>query len=174
MQFFYGQKIVKGDLDLDVEGIFGLARMDQKMKLSPAATPENNKRQLLESVGDIFEKSFSTRFTTDDFSWIDVGSVNEKEKAEYGLDPLEVDDDFFWSMPMYGVKFKSMPWSFQSEPNAVMDDQRGVYTIFDTGTADIFISDLWYSDFLAKFFESYNIKNWEVKGSIVTGECRDF
>ena len=122
MQFFYGQKIIKGDLDLDVEGIFGLARMDQKMKLSPAATPENNKRQLLESVGDIFEKSFSTRFTTDDFSWIDVGSVNEKEKAEYGLDPVEVDDDFFWSMPMYGVKFKSIPWSFQSEPNAVMDD----------------------------------------------------
>ena len=122
MQFFYGQKIVKGDLDLEVEGIFGLARMDQKMKISPAATPENNKRQLLESVSDTLAKSFSTRFTTNDFSWIDVGSVNEKETAEYGLDPVPVEDDFFWSMPMYGVKFQSMPWGFQAEPQAVMDD----------------------------------------------------
>eukprot|EP00354_Favella_ehrenbergii_P012674 CAMPEP_0170459908 /NCGR_PEP_ID=MMETSP0123-20130129/6445_1 /TAXON_ID=182087 /ORGANISM="Favella ehrenbergii, Strain Fehren 1" /LENGTH=173 /DNA_ID=CAMNT_0010724661 /DNA_START=617 /DNA_END=1138 /DNA_ORIENTATION=- len=146
------------------------------MRLSEAATPDNGKRQFLESIGDFLDKHFSVRFSSDHFSWLDVGTYNSKEiEDESKLDPIEVYDDFFWSMPLYGVKFgDTAPWSFQREPSAIMDENRGVYTIFDTATADIFISDLYYEDFLRRFFEINGIKNYEVEGGIVTSECADF
>ena len=49
-----------------------------------------------------------------------------------------------------------------------------MYTIFDTGATSIYISDLYFADFLARFFEAHKVTNYKAEKGIVTAECKQY
>jgi len=60
----------------NTQAIFGLARPGEKFKINADATPDNGRKLFLDSwsatdTGN--NKIFSTRFSSDHFSWIDFG-----------------------------------------------------------------------------------------------------
>ena len=54
-----------------------------------------------------YDKTFSTRFSSDHFSWIDMGSLNSVADNKTEFDMIKMNDDFFWSSGMYAVRFGS-------------------------------------------------------------------
>jgi len=47
------------------------------MKLNPAASIDADHAMFLSKLDPTYEKTFSLRFSSDHFSWIDIGTPNE-------------------------------------------------------------------------------------------------
>jgi len=62
-------------------------------------------------------------------------------------------DDFFWSMGMRGVKIGNYEATWAYNNQTIYDEKNGIYTILDSGTSEIFISNLYFQSFLKMFFE---------------------
>jgi len=105
-EFFYIVDTIAGVLDEQIQGVIGMARPGQKIKLNSAETPDTGKKMFLEGIQDL-DKTFSLRFSSDHFSWIDVGKPSENIVGDFTSDEykLRTYDDFFWSMGVQGVRF---------------------------------------------------------------------
>jgi hypothetical protein len=93
----------------ETQGIFGMARPGKSIMLNPSATPENGRKLFLDSWDYAMtnDKTFSTRFSSDHFSWIDMGSLNSVADNKTEFDMIKMNDDFFWSSGMNAVRFGS-------------------------------------------------------------------
>jgi hypothetical protein len=97
--------------------VFGLARPGKQMKLNKGHTPDNGHKMFLESFGS---SGFSTQFTTDHFSWIDMGEPKCPD-ATNGCSELAIEmyDDFFWSTGNRAIRVgendANMLWYGKSE-----------------------------------------------------------
>ena len=97
---------------------------------------------------------FSTRFTRRYISWIDIGAP---DKFEQTTEPvfLKTFDDYFWSVSNEGVRIgesNKNAYTYSKHETGSFEGD-GVYTIFDTGASDIFMSVLWFDSFAEKLFE---------------------
>ena len=106
----------------------------------------------MSSYFDSDSQYFSTRFSRDYDSWIDWGTPDASEQIGHS-GKIDMLDDYFWSTPMRGMSFDGFTYyGFEPHPEAEFQD-RGVYTIFDSASADILISSIWYDDFIEKLAE---------------------
>jgi len=86
---------------------------------------------------------------------------------------LTSNDDFFWSLSMSAVRFgdkDANAFGFTSDPQVVTVDD-GIYTIFDTNSPSILISELWYDSFIAKFFGLAGVKSYEYQDGHLRAPC---
>ena len=75
------------------------------MQLNPSITPDNDTRFMLEALADQqFGSDFTTRFRTGYVSWIDIGGYSSRQMNGERV-TINCQNDFFWSMANYGVKF---------------------------------------------------------------------
>jgi hypothetical protein len=163
-------------MDSNIDGILGLARADKKLKLNTSSTPDTGKTSLLSTFSLLEDdKLFSTRFSSDHFSWIDYGKINSAMVENItAMQNETVYDDFFWSMGMRGIKIGDNSTAWAPNKQAVIDKDGGLYTILDSGSANIHISDLYFESFLKMFFEMHKIEEYEAKDGKVTSKCSSF
>lgn len=138
-------------LDDDVGAIFGFARPNESFAFGNSGTQLGNPNEMiltkLQESGE--EPIFSTRFVRDFISWIDIGTPDLSQNKE---EPVTITNipDFFWSMKMEGVRFgekKENAWTF-SKMEEGAERNGGIYTIFDTGASNIYLSVLWFESFV--------------------------
>mmetsp|Transcript_42828 Transcript_42828/g.56599 ORF Transcript_42828/g.56599 Transcript_42828/m.56599 type:complete len:117 (+) Transcript_42828:654-1004(+) len=116
-----------------------MARPNNSMILNPGLTPEEKKFLLAEMP--LTEPSFSTRFQRRYVSWIDFGKPDANQLIEESVS-IKMNDDFFWSANSQGVRIgesNKKAFRFEVESQGVFDGDN-LYTIFDTGATDIYIS----------------------------------
>jgi len=167
MDFFYMSDTPFTD---PVDGVLGLARPNAKMMLNEALTP-TEKRFLLGEV-QLTEQKFSTRFQRKYVSWIDFGKPDTKQIAE---EPVEITavDDFFWSVSSQGVRIGEdnvKAFRFAPDEQGVFTDEYSLYTIFDTGASEIYISSLWYNSFIAELTSEVAAYQ-ETRGGFLYATC---
>ena len=101
-------------------------------------------------------KTFTKRFQNKFISWIDYGAPDEEQRAGT---PVTVDvlEDFFWSFNSGGIRLGEvenglgLAYSFQEDPNQSLNGA-DVYTILDSGSTEVLISELWYESFTEQLF----------------------
>lgn len=183
-EFLYVQdkKLVEAEgLPADANGMLGVARAGKKLKLNTSSTPKSGKRSILDifdAMEDDDKKMFSTRFSSDHFSWVDWGALNSAAVE----DPAKmlnqtVYNDFFWSMGMRGIKIgDKFEGGFEANDQAVLDKDGGLYTILDTTGQHIMISDLYFNDFLKQFFAAHKValEDWKAEDGVVSSKCTSF
>ena len=49
-----------------------------------------------------------------------------------------------------------------------------MYTIFDTGASNIYISDIYFEDFIGKFFTAHSVFDFKVERGDVTASCGEY
>lgn len=79
-------------------------------------------------------------------------TIDEIEIVDF-TDAIRVKDDFFWSSETTAVRFgndKLDAFAFPIDENYSIPGPKGVYSIFDTGATSIYLSNLWYDDFMSK------------------------
>ena len=163
-------------LDKNINGVLGLARADRKLKLNTSSTPDTGKPSLL-STFELLEddKTFSTRFSSDHFSWIDYGKINSAMVENItAMQNETVYDDFYWSMGMRGIRIGDNSSSWAENKQAVLDKDGGLYTILDSGSPNIHISDLYFESFLKMFFGMHKIEEYKAADGKVTSKCSSF
>ena len=129
---------------------------------------------------------FSTRFSTDkddSYCWIDYGRLNTDNANITTMKNLTVYDDYFWSMGMKGIRIgvdgkSAVSGVFQdNNTQAIMDKDGGLYTIFDSATDKILISDLFFKSFIEMFFQKahkMDVEDFKVEDGFVTSKCTSF
>jgi len=129
---------------------------------------------------------FSTRFSTDkddSYCWIDYGRLNTDHANVTSMKNLTVYDDYFWSMGMKGIRVgvdgkSAVSGVFQdNNTQAIMDKDGGLYTIFDSATNKILISDLFFKSFIEMFFQKahkMDVEDFKVEKGFVTSKCTSF
>ena len=129
----------------------------------------------LSKLTDAGEESiFSFRLRSDLVSWVDIGTPDQNQNKEEPA-TFDVNNDFFWSTTMGGVRFGTKgenAYTFSMmEEGAELNG--GIYTIFDTGASDIYLSLLWYEDFVAQLYAATGTE-YEIKDGVTTGACTNF
>lgn len=116
---------------------------------------------------------FSTRFSRGDFvSWIDIGAP---DAGMVSSEPIGIDTvpDYFWSMANQGVRIgekEAGAYTFQDEEGAGSWIGDGIYTIFDTGSSDIYMSILWFDSFVEELYAAVGIE-YEIKEGAAYSKC---
>jgi len=96
---------------------------------------------------------------------------------------LTVYDDYFWSMGMkairIGVEGKSAVSGVFQDNNtqAILDEEKGLYTIFDSATNKILISDLYFKSFISMFFQKahkMDTEDFKIESGVVSSKCTSF
>ena len=146
------------------------------MKLNKGATPDNGRKFFLESWPSLGNQTFSTRFSSDHFSWINMGEYKNSAVAESNLTQIEMYDDFFWSAGMDAIRIgdnDANAAKFNSTGQGVFDANNGLYTIFDSASPEIYISALFFEDFINMFFEVHKVEKekFEATNKTVTATC---
>ena len=119
------------------------------------------------------------RLSSDHFSWIDLGRLDEtivRKRAD--LTEITMYDDFFWSTGLKAIRVgekDSNAASFGPHYQAVFDKDDGLYTILDTGASEIYISALYFEDFIDHFFEVHNVgkADFESTNATTTANCKE-
>jgi len=85
---------------------------------------------------------------------------------------LDTFDDFFWSTSLQGVRFGSKKDNAYTFGNIDSGSQvnNGLYTIWDTGSSDIFLSTLWYESFVEQLYGVMGIE-YEIVDGKSTAAC---
>ena len=89
--------------------------------------------------------------------------------------PLVDAEDYFWAVSNEGVRFgtkMSNAYSYGQVEEGLSLDSEGIYTIFDTGASDIYLSVLWFESFVEKLYEQAGI-SYEIKEGKATSKCDD-
>lgn len=100
--------------------------------------------------------TFSTRFQSKFISWIDYGQPDPTQRDDVPA-KINLQPDFFWSTTSGGVRFgeqKQNSYSFAFDPNQSLTGTSDVYTIFDSASTELLISELWYESFITNYFET--------------------
>ena len=89
---------------------------------------------------------------------------------------FDVLDDFYWSTHTTSVAIDNPRdvnniFGFQDQIVAPLQDGKGVYTIFDTGSSDILISKIYFMDFVKKIFNKVGGKDWSFKNGVLYSKC---
>jgi len=84
--------------------------------------------------------------------------------------------DFFWSTGMRAIRIGDNDANaavFGPSEQAVLDEKNELYTILDTGASYIYISALYFEDFINMFFDVHGVDSdkYEATNSTVTSEC---
>ena len=117
------------------------------------------------------EPIFSTRFVRDFISWIDIGTPDLGQNKEAPVNITNI-PDFFWSMKMEGVRFgerNENAWTFERMEEGA-ERNGGIYTIFDTGASDIYLSVLWFEAFVEQLYAATGI-TYEINGGTASSAC---
>ena len=159
--------------DADVDAILGFARPDKKFLLSPGAVKRPNlSTMFLSALSDYGEEPFfSTRFQRDFISWIDIGTPDLKQNKTESI-YIDVFDDFFWSTTLQGVRYgtrrdKAFTFGQMDEGTQIED---GIYSIFDTGAPDIYLSILWYESFVEQLYAEMSI-DYDIQDGTAKAAC---
>ena len=96
--------------------------------------------------------SFSTNFVDDPDlnSFIDFGTTQGMlygTSEERGEAKIDVYEDYFWSMGMGAIRVGENDddaATFAPNDQALFDENDQIYTILDTSTSQIYISDLYF------------------------------
>ena len=154
MDFFYITE--QQSFGEPIDAVLGLARPSMPMLLNPQV--ELQERKSLLFAMPLTEMKFSTRLQRKYVSWVDFGKPDTQQHHHAG-DPAKIRilDDFFWSAPCQGIRFgedNKNAFAFEKTEKAVFvgDKDSAVYTIFDTGSPDIYLSSLWFNSIVAKLF----------------------
>ena len=87
-------------------------------------------------------------------------------------------EDFFWSTGIQAVRIgesdKDAAKFNTTMSSGVFDANNGLYTIFDTGSSEIYISALYYEDFINMFFSVHNVdkRDFEARNKTVSSTCK--
>lgn len=104
---------------------------------------------------NLTQPQFATKFTKNTISYVNLGDLNPQESLneEFSLMSFQ---DYFWSLQGSGVRIgtrKEDSYSFAyDKQQEIFDGLYGVYTIMDTGSSSIYISDLWYASLIETMF----------------------
>ena len=85
---------------------------------------------------------------------------------------METFDDYFWSMSNAGVRIgeEGEGMSYMKSDEGQFTERGGVYTIFDTGAPDMYISSLWFNTFLDSLFANTG-NNYRIEDGTVFASC---
>ena len=96
-----------------------MARANKKVKLNTSSTPDTGRVSFLEIFDFAKEeetKVFSTRFSTDHFSWIDYGVISDAVVENITeMVNQTVYDDYYWSMGMKAISIGDGKNSFSGK-----------------------------------------------------------
>ena len=123
----------------------------------------------------IEERTFSFFLSSREKSYVDFGPP--QSSAVKNLDDIRYInnlDDFFWSAYNQGVAVGSTNqadiFSYESVSYSQEKDN-SLYTLFDTGTATINFSALYFDDFIERIFEYVGGNDYEVIQGYVVTKC---
>ena len=167
--FFYIQE--NGDSSVKLpsvaSSIVGHARPNEELLVSPGIVSDSSK-SLLAAMSPT-NSTFSTRFRREFISWVDYGNPDVAQRNGVPAE-LKANKDMFWSVNSGGVRFgdfqaDSYSWSF--DPNQTVTGRaEEVYTIFDSASTQIYISELWFESFIEEYFFIQNIEYAVVDGKV--------
>ena len=85
-------------------------------------------------------------------------------------------DDFYWSTHSTAVAIGNPRdvndiFGFQDQLEAPLYEGKGMYTIFDTGSSDILISQIYFMDLIKKIFSKVGGKEWSFKDGVLYTKC---
>lgn len=149
----------EGELVGDAGGVIGLARPNKKIYVAPKASIPDSTQSILASIESETMQSFSTRLSKNVVSWIDFGEPNADENIDAVT--IGLNDDYFWSTSLESIQIGSNQkdlYGFSDEAEQSEKVGKGVYTVLDFNTPDIFLSALWYSDFLTRLSKKAGVE----------------
>ena len=127
----------------------------------------------------IDQKIFSFYLSSKEKSYVDFGTP--QEDAVKSLDDIRYIknlDDFFWSAYNQGVAIGTIDQGEEkdntyrySSVSYIQENDKQLYTIFDTGTPVINFSALYFDDFIKKIYKYIGGNDYEVKQGYVLTKC---
>ena len=141
----------------DLHGIVGFARPDKQIRLAPEASPKiGDAKFFLEKFvfEDKIESAFTTRLIKGYISWVDIGEPDSREQVH---EPayMGVYDDYFWSLNNQGIRIgedDAFAFTYSKHEYGQFEGGRDLYTVFDTGSPDIYLSILWFEAFVEQLY----------------------
>ena len=89
---------------------------------------------------------------------------------------FDILEDYFWSTHSSAVAIGNPRdlvdiFGFENDQPNVQDDSGGLYTIFDTGATDIFVSQNYYQSMVTKIFEKVGGKDYRMENGKLYSKC---
>ena len=107
---------------------------------------------------DLPRNNFSTHFKSSGEPFEFQLGFDDKLKKGDEASRIEVIDDYFWSSWMQGIQIGRTTifhYSFDLSSQAVWNEtESGVYTIFNTASPDLTISNIWFDSFVEMLNET--------------------
>lgn len=110
------------------------------------------------------QTTFSTSFQKSYTSFIDYGTPDTNQYSGSSV-TLDVGEDYFWSALSGGIRIGSdnkRAFSYEIDPTQSVTGDDQIYTIFDSATPEVYISELWYESVIAEYFGSMSM----IEGSL--------
>ena len=122
---------------------------------------------------------FSFYFTeAGDLSWVDLGEPDYENvrEGENVVDIPFIEEDFFYAQYCQGIAVGDKNWSeamvWGTLDNVDTEVDNTFYTIVETGSTALMISDIYYESLIEKIMEKVPARvEWEFRDDFVYTEC---